>query len=82
MLEFKVEDKIFLNLSPWKNVIRFRRKHGVIRFRRKGKESPKFYMGLVGYKLRFASALSRIHNVFHVSMLQKYVLDSSHVLQE
>ncbi|KAL6125183.1 hypothetical protein ACLB2K_073242 [Fragaria x ananassa] len=26
--------------------------------------------------------LSRIHNVFHVSMLRKYIADPSHVLQE
>lgn len=26
--------------------------------------------------------LSRIHDIFHVSMLRKYVLDYSHILQE
>ena len=34
------------------------------------------------YKLRLLTELSRIHNIFHVSMLRKYVLDSSHILRE
>ena len=31
--------------------------------------------------MELPSELSRIHNVFHVSMLRKYVLDPSHVLE-
>lgn len=80
-LEFKVGDKVFLKLSPWE---------GVIRFGRKGKLSPRYIgpykilkcVGRVAYKLRLPTKLSKIPNVFHVSMLRKYVLDSSHILQE
>lgn len=75
----KLETKFFLKLSPWK---------GVIRFRRKGKLSPRYIelyeiltrVGPVAYKLKLPAELSRIHNVFHVSMLRKYVSDSSHIL--
>ena len=35
----------------------------------------------VPYCLELPSELSRIHNVFHVSMLKKYVPDPSHVLE-
>ena len=35
----------------------------------------------MAYCLELPSELSRIHNVFHVSMLKKYVSDSSHILE-
>ena len=35
----------------------------------------------MAYRLELPSELSRIHNVFHVSMLKKYVLDPSHLLE-
>ena len=80
-LEFEVKDKVFLKFSPWK---------GVIKFGIKGKVSPRFIgpyeilarVGPVTYKLRLPTEMSKVHNVFHVSMLPKYVPDSSHILQE
>lgn len=56
----------------------------------KGKLSPRYIgsyeipksMGPVAYKLKFPTNLSRIHNVFYVSMLRKYVSDFSHILQK
>ncbi|XP_027158282.1 uncharacterized protein LOC113759903 [Coffea eugenioides] len=56
----------------------------------KGKKSqPRFVgpykilqlVGNVAYKLELPPRLSRIHNVFHMSMLKKYYPDPSHVLQ-
>ena len=35
----------------------------------------------MAYRLELPSELSRIHNVFHVSMLKKYISDPSHVLE-
>ena len=35
----------------------------------------------MAYCLELPSELSRIHNVFHVSMLRKYISDPSHVLE-
>ena len=71
---------VFLKVAPWK---------GVIRFRKRGKLNPKYIgpfriverSGLVAYRLELPSELSRIHNVFHVSMLRKYISDPSHVLE-
>ena len=37
-------------------------------------------VGKVAYRLALPPALSSVHNVFHVSMLQKYVSDSMHIL--
>ena len=38
-------------------------------------------IGHVAYRLELPSKMSRIHNIFHVSMLKKYVSDPSHVLE-
>ena len=53
-----------------------------------GKLSPRFFgpfevlerVGEVAYRLVMPPALSEVHNVFHVSMHQKYVSDCTHVL--
>ena len=79
-LEFEVEDRVFLKLSPWK---------GVVRFGKRGKLSPHYIgpfeiverIGPVAYRLDFSEQLSRVHNVFHISMLRKYISDPSHVLE-
>ncbi|GMI65156.1 hypothetical protein HRI_000184900 [Hibiscus trionum] len=60
-----------------------------MRFGRKGKLSPRFIgpyevverIGPVAYRLRLPTELEKIHDVFHVSMLQKYRSDPSHVIQ-
>ncbi|KAA0067277.1 hypothetical protein IC582_011384 [Cucumis melo] len=78
-LEFDVGDKVFLKLAPVK---------GVLRFEKKGKLSPRFVgpfeilerIGLVAYRLALLPSLSAVHDVFHVSMLRKYVTDPSHVV--
>ncbi|XP_071917098.1 uncharacterized protein [Coffea arabica] len=38
-------------------------------------------VGNVAYKLELPPSFSRIHNIFHVSMLKKYDPNPSHVLQ-
>ena len=38
-------------------------------------------MGNVSYRLALPPVLSHIHNLFHVSVLQKYMPDPSHVLE-
>ncbi|EOY21545.1 Uncharacterized protein TCM_013309 [Theobroma cacao] len=62
---------------------------GVIRFARRGKLNLR-YIGpfciierirLVAYRLELPPELDRIHNVFQVSMLKKYVPDPSHILE-
>ena len=78
-LEFKVGDQVFLKVS----LIR-----GVIRFDKKGKLSPRYVgpfeiierIGEVAYRLALPLALSKLHDIFHVSMLKKYLYDPSNVL--
>ncbi|KAL0537135.1 hypothetical protein IC582_026105 [Cucumis melo] len=78
-LEFEVGDKVFLKVAPTR---------GVLRFERRGKLSPRFVgpfeilerIGPVAYRLALPPSLSTVHDVFHVSMLRKYVPDPSHVV--
>ena len=80
-LEIQVGDWVFLRLSPWK---------GVVRFGKRGKLSPRFIgpyqiverVGPIAYRLDLPSDLAKVHDVFHVSMLRKYIADPSHVLSE
>ena len=61
---------------------------GVVRFGKRGNQSPRYIgpfeilsrVGSSAYQLALPPALSAVHNVFHVLMLQKYVLNESHVL--
>ena len=38
-------------------------------------------VGPVAYRLDLPEELSRVHNVFHISILRKYIQDPSHVLE-
>ena len=78
-LEFQVGDKVFIRVTPLK---------GVLRFGKKGKLSPRYIgpfeilerVGKVAYRIALPPSLNAVHNVFHVSMLRKYVSDPSHVI--
>ena len=78
-LEFEVGDHVFLKVIP---------KRGVVRFGKRGKLSPRYIepfevlkrVGTVAYWLALLPSLSSVHTVFHVSMLQKYTLDLTHVM--
>ncbi|XP_070009845.1 uncharacterized protein [Nicotiana sylvestris] len=74
-----VGEKVLLKVSPMK---------GVLRFGKKGKLIHPYIgpfevlerIGEIAYKLALLPRLSGIHPVFHVSMLQKYYSDLSHIL--
>ncbi|XP_071906064.1 uncharacterized protein [Coffea arabica] len=79
-LEFAVGDQIVLKITHLKASL----------MSRKGKKLQPRFIGLykiiqrvgnVAYKLELPPSLSRIHNVFHTSMLKKYHPDPSHILQ-
>ncbi|XP_063943376.1 uncharacterized protein LOC135150632 [Daucus carota subsp. sativus] len=61
----------------------------VNKFGKKGKLSPRYVgpfeilrrVGKVVYELALPPQMEHIHNVFHVSMLKKYNLDSKHVIE-
>ncbi|GJU69649.1 hypothetical protein Tco_1255908 [Tanacetum coccineum] len=75
-LEFEVGDRMLLKVSPWK---------GVIRFRKRGKLAPRYVepfeilerIGPVAYRLRLPEELSGVHDTFHVSNLKKCLADAS-----
>jgi hypothetical protein len=78
-LEFKVGDQVFLKVSPMK---------GVMQFGKKGKLSPRYVgpflvtevIGPVAYRVELPSNLASVHEVFHISTLQKCVHDPLHVI--
>ena len=63
-------------------------KRGVVRFGKRGKLSPRFIgpfeilerIGTVVYWLAVPPSMSGVYEVFHVSMLQKYAPDPTHVV--
>ena len=74
-LEFVVGDHVFLKISPIR---------GVMRFGKSGKLSPRYVgpfeilkrVGEVAYQLALPPTLTSAHDVFHVSMLKKYMPDA------
>ncbi|KAI3670567.1 hypothetical protein L1987_87905 [Smallanthus sonchifolius] len=75
-IKFDVGDRVMLKVSPWK---------GIIRFRKRGKLSPRFVgpfrimarVGEVAYRLDLPDELSGIHPTFRVSHLRKCLADES-----
>ena len=78
-IEYEVSDKVFLKVSPWRKVLRFGKK---------GKLSPRFIdsyeilerVGPVAYRVALPPKLTKLHDVFNVSMLRRYRSDESHIL--
>ncbi|XP_073034902.1 uncharacterized protein [Primulina eburnea] len=62
---------------------------GVIRFNKVGKLNRRYVgpfeilekVGTLAYRLALPPEMSRIHNVFHVSQLRRYISDPSHILE-
>lgn len=77
--EFGVGNNMFGNITTVK---------GVMRFAKKGRLSPKCIspfeiferVGDAAFGLAFHILLSEVHGVFHVSILRKYIANSSHAL--
>ncbi|XP_031121067.1 uncharacterized protein LOC116024312 [Ipomoea triloba] len=77
--KFQVGERVLLRVSPTK---------GVMRFGKKGKLSLRFIgpyeildkIGQVAYRLALPMKLDKVHDVFHVSQLKRYVHDASHVI--
>ncbi|XP_052181883.1 uncharacterized protein LOC127794676 [Diospyros lotus] len=78
-LEFSTGDHVWLRVMPMKGVRRF----GV-----SGKLNPRYIgpfeilerVGTLAYRLALPPQLSGVHNIFHVFMLRKYVLDPQHII--
>jgi hypothetical protein len=80
-LEFEVSDHVYLRVSPM---------NGVRRFGIKGKLAP-CYIGLypiidkygpTSYQVELPSKLSRVHNVFHVFQLKRFLKPPTDVVIE
>ncbi|XP_017613684.1 uncharacterized protein LOC108458798 [Gossypium arboreum] len=78
-IKYSVGDFAFLKVSPWKKVLRFGLKDE-LSSRFIGPYQILKRVGPVVYQLGLPLELSRIHDVFHVSMLRRYWSDPSHVV--
>ena len=78
-IRYEIGEKVFLKVSPWKKVMRFWKK-GKLSLRFIGPYEVIKKVGPMAYRLALPLELEKIHNVFHVSMLWRYRLDSSHVV--
>ena len=66
-------DHVFFKVMP---------KRRVFKFNKRGKLSPRYIerVATISYRLALPPSLSSVHAVFHVSMLQKYNPDPTHVV--
>ena len=76
--KFKVGDHVLLKVSLVRGIVRFEQK--------RGKLSPRYIepfkilecVGKVAYKLALLPRMSRVHNVFHISMLKNCAYNLDH----
>ena len=78
-IEYELDDKVFLKVSPWRKVLRFGKK-GNLSLRFISPYEVLERIGLVAYQLELHPELAKLHDVFHVFMLRKYHFDGSHIL--
>ena len=77
-MEFDVEDWVFLKV-PKSHYASHKGGHNKLDHRFYGPYLVLERIGELAYKLQLPST-TRIHNVFHVNLLKKYVSDPFHVL--
>ncbi|XP_038680940.1 uncharacterized protein LOC119981870 [Tripterygium wilfordii] len=73
-----------------KEIMEWTMEKGVLKDKKRKKLTPRYIgpfeiiqrVGPVAYRLALQPKLSKLHDVFHVSALRKYVYDESHVLTE
>ncbi|KAL2224635.1 UNVERIFIED_CONTAM: Transposon Ty3-G Gag-Pol polyprotein [Sesamum indicum] len=80
-MEYEVGDKVFLKISPWREILRFG-KQGKLSLRYIGPYEIIERIGPLAYRLALPAELSQIHDVFHVSMLRRYRSDPNHIIRE
>nr|GEU75874.1 hypothetical protein [Tanacetum cinerariifolium] len=78
-MEFEVGDKAMLKVSPWKGVIRFR-KRGNLSLRYIGPFEIIERIGPMAYKFELPKKLHGIHSTIHVSNLKKCLADKNLVI--
>ena len=76
-MEFHVGDQVLLKVSPTKGVVRFGT-NGKLSLRYIGPFPIVARIGRLAYRLDLPDSMKGVHNVFHVSLLRKYLRDPEH----
>ena len=71
---------MFLRVSPIRGVVRFSQKRGKLSPRYVGPFEILERVGKVAYRFTLPPKMSGVHNVFHVSMLKKYIYVDTRVI--
>jgi hypothetical protein len=79
-LEFEVGDRVFLNVSPMRGVLRFEKK-GKLSFRFVRSFEITHRVGRLAYRIALPPDLVKTHDVFHVSMLRKYIANPDVIIE-
>lgn len=79
-LEFQVGNYVFLKVPSWKCVFYFGKK-GKLSIRFIGPFKVFERIAIVAYWAALPPLLASLYNVFHVSILRKYISNSSHVFE-
>ena len=79
-LESKVGDRVFLKVSPLRNVVRFG-SAGKLALRFVGPFPIIENIGKMAYRVQLPEILAGVHNVFHVSHLRKCLHESAEVVE-
>nr|GEV48565.1 putative reverse transcriptase domain-containing protein [Tanacetum cinerariifolium] len=73
-LEFQIDDRVMLKVSPWKGVVRFGKRRK-LNLRYIGPFKVLSKVGTVAYRLKLPEQFSRVYSTFHVSNLKKCLSD-------
>jgi hypothetical protein len=76
--EFKVRDHVFLKVKANRSSLKLG-KCSKLAARYCGPVEILERIGPIAYMIAFPTSMS-VHNVFHVSLLKKYILDAKHVI--
>ena len=77
-MEFKVGDHVFLKVKPNRSSLKLGN-YSKLAARFFGSFEILERIGSVAYILALPASMT-VHNLFHISLLKKYILDANHVI--
>lgn len=79
-LEFSVDDRVFIKVSPYEHIMRFGR-NCKLTLRYIDSNEIIEQINRIAYRVALLGSIDRIHNMFHILLLNKYIRNPLHVLK-